>query len=445
MLCLLFFAAACFSFVHGYLQVKAPNQWTTLPVMPTARDGALALATATEIFVIGGSISPLHFTNNPVATVERFSLASKTWLPLPPLSVPRYYATGQVFSQGSEYRLIVIGGSSTNDTNIASVEVFDPLLNSWFPRTPMPTNRCCMASVLVSNEIYVLGGLLSDYGVNTIEVYDIVKDSWVEHSSMPAPRYYFGAVFVANNIYVFGGLNAHGMSDLSLKRYDMIATWTDLTALPSANFAMGYGLVGTVLVTVGGVGPDFITPTNAVHAIALPTGRWTSTTALSSPRDSLGVAVISNTLYAIGGFGPSNLGNVQQTCTALQITITEAPVVGAFSKVLLLALVLLVVYSICGCVYNYRSGVRGKRLCPHHEFWLALPAVILGTVLLLVGAIVKFVRRRKTAASYQPLNADDLDGDRNDVCDELADLPPSNAGIGRGSSSSATQRYGAMP
>eukprot|EP01012_Entosiphon_sulcatum_P032600 TRINITY_DN4143_c0_g1_i2.p2 TRINITY_DN4143_c0_g1~~TRINITY_DN4143_c0_g1_i2.p2 ORF type:complete len:236 (+),score=16.12 TRINITY_DN4143_c0_g1_i2:22-708(+) len=175
MLCLLFFAAACFSFVHGYLQVKAPNQWTTLPVMPTARDGALALATATEIFVIGGSISPLHFTNNPVATVERFSLASKTWLPLPPLSVPRYYATGQVFSQGSEYRLIVIGGSSTNDTNIASVEVFDPLLNSWFPRTPMPTNRCCMASVLVSNEIYVLGGLLSDYGVNTIEVYDIVK------------------------------------------------------------------------------------------------------------------------------------------------------------------------------------------------------------------------------------------------------------------------------
>ena len=56
-------------------------------------------------------------------------------------------------------QIYVMGGRDGTDLPvIATMDVYDPSINTWLPRTPMPTPRRSHAAVAVGERIYVMGG-----------------------------------------------------------------------------------------------------------------------------------------------------------------------------------------------------------------------------------------------------------------------------------------------
>jgi N-acetylneuraminic acid mutarotase len=103
-------------------------------------------------------------------------------------------------------KLYVIGGRPTGKSSNLNVnEVFDPKSNSWTTLAPMPTERGGIAAAAVNGEIYVFGGESPDTTFNAVEKYSPQKNVWTADVPMPTPRHGLAAVSVGNNIFVIGG------------------------------------------------------------------------------------------------------------------------------------------------------------------------------------------------------------------------------------------------
>ena len=74
----------------------------------------------------------------------------------------------------------------------------------------MITSRDRIAAAVVNNKIYVFGGRNSNGFLSTVEVYDPLTDTWSIKTSMPTQREGLVSAVVINKIYVIGGCNNSG-------------------------------------------------------------------------------------------------------------------------------------------------------------------------------------------------------------------------------------------
>lgn len=207
------------------------NVWLTVRSMPTARVNAAA-ATApcpdglglrgTCVYVFGGSDG----VNPTLTTVEAYSPATNTWATLTPLQTPRATHAGTAAPCPGDLGLkgtcvYAIGGGNTTTPDLASVEVYSPLLNAWQFVPDMPTARSDAPGAATApcpegmsdSCVYVLGGLNGATGLTTAEAYSPVTNAWVTLPSMPTPHREFGAAAAPcpkntknDCVYAFGGL-----------------------------------------------------------------------------------------------------------------------------------------------------------------------------------------------------------------------------------------------
>jgi len=77
----------------------------------------------------------------------------------------------------------------------------------WVYKEPMPTQRYAMSSGVVDSKIYVIGGYGSAY-LGTVEIYDPVTDTWSTGANMPTARYAMTSAVVDGKIYAIGGNSA---------------------------------------------------------------------------------------------------------------------------------------------------------------------------------------------------------------------------------------------
>jgi Kelch motif len=56
--------------------------------------------------------------------------------------------------------LIYVIGGTTGSSSLTTVEVYDPVANTWSPGTPLPTPEFGAGAVVANGAIYVI----SDYG-----------------------------------------------------------------------------------------------------------------------------------------------------------------------------------------------------------------------------------------------------------------------------------------
>jgi len=181
--------------------VNAGNVWFAMAPMPTGRYG---LATATvdgKIYAIGGTRG-----GGALATVEVYDPVTNSWSTTPaPMPTARYGLAAATVN-GKTY---AIGGTGTvtGVLNLAAVEVYDPVANSWSTTAaPMTTTRTALAVASVNGKIYAIGGF-SHSALATVEVYDPVANSW---STTPAPmtaaRFSLAAADAGGLIYAVGGI-----------------------------------------------------------------------------------------------------------------------------------------------------------------------------------------------------------------------------------------------
>jgi len=177
----------------------ATNSWSQLASMTYARQGLTASAGSDgRIYCIGG--------NTGSNIVEVYDPRANQWsLGVSP-PIPR---EGHAAVSSLDGNLIYIFGGYSSALNryVASLEVYSVVSKTWKELAPMKQARLSPGAAMDSNgHIYALGG---DGGApcdGSVERYDPTTDMWSTIVSMLHPRSTFGAVRGFNGkIYVFGG------------------------------------------------------------------------------------------------------------------------------------------------------------------------------------------------------------------------------------------------
>jgi N-acetylneuraminic acid mutarotase len=232
----------------------ATDRWTTKAPLPVGLHHAGIGAVGGQLYVIGGYRQSGLTVWHPVATVYAYDPAMDAWSEREPMPTPR----GALSVTEHEGKLYAIGGYDRK-SNSAAVEVYDPARDTWTSLAPLPTPRDHLATASVSGKIYAIGGRLNgDYGRNLslTEAYDPVRDRWARAADLPTARSGITASAFAGKIYVFGGEGTEGTFREN-EAYDPARnTWQVMAPMPSGRHGLGSAVAhGHIHILNGGPTP----------------------------------------------------------------------------------------------------------------------------------------------------------------------------------------------
>lgn len=164
------------------------------PLRITSRRYFAAAAWSNGFFLVGGEPDygggeRLEWVVPSAGTVQRLS----------PLPRPRSFASA-VIARG---RLIVVGGNLNSNTRCGYVDLYDIASNTWSRGPDMPTSRDT-AVVVISNQLYALGGYNGIAAVDTVERLDLDRMVWERLPPLPRKQSAHRAVYDGNRVYLFG-------------------------------------------------------------------------------------------------------------------------------------------------------------------------------------------------------------------------------------------------
>ncbi|MEQ4300866.1 S8 family serine peptidase [Plantactinospora sp. B6F1] len=230
----------------------ASDVWTALPNMPTARSKPAVAALNGRIYVVGG----WGAGSAPVATIDVFDPASRTWSTLPEVTNPAPRAAAAFATSGG--KLYVIGGCGDNEcsADTADVTVFDPLTNTFDTAADYPQGSSWMSCGGIGGKVYCAGGV----GVTEFKngfVYDPATDAWNPLPDMPLDLWGSQYAAAGGMLVLAGGATAASTTLTNRTvAYDPAAgAWVNL---PNAQFARyrGAGVCGAY--KVGGSPSSFV-------------------------------------------------------------------------------------------------------------------------------------------------------------------------------------------
>ena len=156
------------------------------------------VALADEIYVIGG------YTPNATATVEAYDPVARSWRAVRDFPMVLNHANAAVVGDELYVTGFYVGSSMSNTSR--QVFVYDPAMNEWTERTPMPdgTERATGCVAALGDTIYVFGGARGST-VSDASAYDTVLDEWQALPALPEPREHCAAGAIDGILYIAAG------------------------------------------------------------------------------------------------------------------------------------------------------------------------------------------------------------------------------------------------
>lgn len=223
----------------------AKNEWSEKSNLPTVRCNLATASVDGKIYVIGGD----SFLN----TNEVYDPATDSWTNLTAMPTARQHIKGAVVAG----KIYIIGGLETWYKVSNKNEVYDPLTNVWEQKSPIPTPKHNYAATVFDDKIYIFGGATQS-GNNvwidnsSVEIYDPVTNSWDSVSTMPTARFNPGIAVVEDKILILGGYAGDNVSN-RVDIFDPVTkSWSATSALPQINVAMGSTISNNKIFIVGG-------------------------------------------------------------------------------------------------------------------------------------------------------------------------------------------------
>jgi len=200
-----------------FIYDPAPNTWTRGTDLPEARAEGVSAVVDDKIYLIGGRVratDDARLFNDHIDSVrnEVFDPTTKRWATLADAPTARNSAASAVI----DGKIYVVGGrqffrnvdGTTQQVNVPNLEVYDPELDRWEMRSPMPQAQGGLAATALNGKLYVFGGeqWVPEQKVFAESwVYDPQTDIWEALPPLPTPRHGLGAATIGNRIFVFGG------------------------------------------------------------------------------------------------------------------------------------------------------------------------------------------------------------------------------------------------
>ncbi len=134
------------------------------------------------------------------AVAECCMLCKSRWRPVAPMRGPRSDACSVVIDN----EMWVMGGVDDGDRTLATVEVYSPKTNSWRPCTPMSQRRRNAVAGVVGGRLVVAGGFCDGHGhLTSAEAY--TGTGWTPLPPMPHVADMATACVLNGRLYVVGG------------------------------------------------------------------------------------------------------------------------------------------------------------------------------------------------------------------------------------------------
>ncbi len=265
-----------------------------------------------KIYVVGGFEKPslgnvMNFAITP--SVEMYDPATDRWTSKAPLPVGLHHVGIGVVGG----RLYVIGGYSKSALSVwnpvATVYNYDPAMDSWTERAPMPTARGALSVTEHEGKLYAIGGYDRKANTSAVEVYDPARNVWTTGAFLPTPRDHLAAATVAGKIYAIGGrIDGDYSRNLAVtERYDPTTDrWTRVSDLPTARSGITAAVVEGRICVFGGEGATGTFSENEAYDPVHDT--WQRMAPMPTARHGLGSAVVQGRIYVISG-GPTPGGS----------------------------------------------------------------------------------------------------------------------------------------
>ncbi len=235
------------------------NSWKKVADMPTPRSNAGAAVVDGKIYVVGGlaATDRRMESNKILKVVEVYDPQTDTWESKQDMSEPRLsFGIGVV-----DRKIYVMGGANffENQWRLDHVEVYNPDTDVWHNRPSLLTRRDGFETAVVEDSIYVIGGRgwpsIAQNGpyLATIDVYE-PGNRWRKKTDLPSLRYGFSTVVVGDEIYLIGGLESAAFDQhvKTVESYHPKAEmWRIRKPMPIGNTPFGVATVNQKIYILG--------------------------------------------------------------------------------------------------------------------------------------------------------------------------------------------------
>jgi hypothetical protein len=187
----------------------ASDSWASLSPMQTGRNGLGAETVNGKIYAIGGYLGE-------TAIVEEYDTLLSAWVYKTPMPTTRFFFASEVYND----KIYIMGGRS-GGVNLGPTYIYEPAADTaggtpWQTGASIPTPRYHPEAGIVYAGIYVCGGLTdsdlicgaskdSRPDVAVVEAYSPIFDTWSPQNPMLAARRELDIGVVANDLYAIGG------------------------------------------------------------------------------------------------------------------------------------------------------------------------------------------------------------------------------------------------
>jgi N-acetylneuraminic acid mutarotase len=237
-----------------------------------------------------------------VATDQVWRVVSSRWVELPHMLQPRAAAAAAVVGD----RLVVTGGVDSNGALLNTTEVFDG--NSWTLGSPIPTPRQMLAAASDGKLVYAVGGTSGDSDLVTVEAYDPAAKTWTNLPALPQSRSDLGVTIADGRLVAVGGMSG-GQVLKSVSVLDLMTkTWDSLPDMSTPRHGMAVAAVEKSVYAIGGstaVGDGQLVSSAEVLKLPArkiqPASQWRSLPDAPTPRLMMAWAVLNDKIWIIGG------------------------------------------------------------------------------------------------------------------------------------------------
>ncbi|MFQ5525109.1 MAG: DUF6519 domain-containing protein [Thermoanaerobaculia bacterium] len=225
-------------------------------------------------------------------------------------------------------KIYLVGGVDHRGDKVGPTLEYDPSTDEWSWREALPTPRCDLALAESDGKLYALGGLRDFWFFEVVsaknEVYDPLVDHWTKRRPVPTARYSMNAAGdvgeAGRSVYGFGGrrrwffrLLGRAVSSINQEYLPAVDRWTTRRErLPAPRAEGGAAVIGEAVLLVGG---RSLFGWSADVSSFEPRGAgWKSSTPLPEPVVSPGVASIDGRLIVHApGRQPGTLEALEST------------------------------------------------------------------------------------------------------------------------------------
>ena len=261
--------------------------------MPLERSEVAAVRLGRQIAVVGGFLA--DGASSP--RVDLYAPALDRWTRLPDLPI----GVNHAMAAASGSRLFVVGGyAGSLGRGVPQRGAFVLELGSWRQLRLLPEPRAAAGAAIVGGKLYVVGGVDGAGLARGAFALDLGSGRWTAIPG-PTPREHLGVTAARGRVYAVAGRTGGIGSNLALvEEYDPASgRWRRLPPVPDPRGGTGAAAASGAIVSAGGEEPEGTIA--SVYAFDLDRRRWRRLPDLPTPRHGLGVVGFGERVYTLAG------------------------------------------------------------------------------------------------------------------------------------------------